>query len=262
MKAFLGLMKKEFLISRSIFLTWLVLCTLLIGFQVLMAIRYGNLMDIAPTFLLLFPFHLLFMPLLFWIMLRVEGTTQLWLFNPNSSFTLVSAKLLTVILLILFSLIFNILMGVMIFLFATDNGFLSYFLSIDTAKIIIIILLSGLYYSFWVLFLWTVYHSLAHVPVIKNFRGLIIAGILIGFNLFETYLFHHNEFVKNFVNNSPTIFGVNKPYESEPGLFIGYHFDAVPLVLLLYDGLLMALLFFISNRFLDKKVEAGNVKGI
>jgi|GEM_PF-803859 len=263
MKAFAGLMKKEFILSKFNILSWLIPIFIFFGFQMFFGIRSGESSFLLPLLFMLLPLHIFFLPLITWHSLRTEGTTQLWLYNPNSTYKLVGAKLLTGTVHQLISQILTVLLTILIFLLMDYQDFVSFYLSANTLKIFSVILLGSLYYAFWVLFLWTVYHSLANFPIIRHLRWLIVAAIFIVYQWLETYI-KGLDIVSDFINSSPTLFnglgGEEFLLSENTSLF--YSFEPVPVVIPLYHLLLVIILFIASCWLLDKKVEVGNGKGI
>ena len=92
MNAFIGLVKKDMLISRFWYSTWLIFLSLLMVAGSVFANKLNEPDLVLPILVTLMPLHVFFMPIMMYSLLRTEGKTQLWLYNPQSSVKLLLAK--------------------------------------------------------------------------------------------------------------------------------------------------------------------------
>lgn len=187
MKPFMGLMKKEWKLGRKS-LVWLLLLQMVL---VLITYLLGNhyhlpgIMFVGVIPLLMI--HILMVPAMLLTLLNVEGKSQLWLHNPQSSILLLGSKLLTGLGLHLISLLFSaVVLVVMVLSNEKMQGYGIYEIGIVLSVITVI----SLVIAVQCLLLWVVYHALAKFPQIKNIRWLIVIILFFGIN----YLL---EFIQN-----------------------------------------------------------------
>ncbi|WP_370296186.1 hypothetical protein [Rossellomorea marisflavi] len=255
MKAFRGLLWKDFHTSKVWFIGWLaiILVVYSLGFG---AGEYFDEKGIPVGFaIMLGVFHFAFLPVIVYSMLRLEGKTQLWLHTPLSGFTLLSSKLLVALVYLIISLLLVDLLGFISFSRLPDIG---YWPVKEGVYFNIGVLLLGLNMSGWLIFFWTVYHSMGKFPAIKNIRWLILAGLWILYTSVTTFVTSLKP-VENFVNNTwvvdlPASFFFTIGSGGEDS---GFNIDIIPLPLLpfIWEGVMWLVLFIISCRLLDRRIE-------
>ena len=215
---------------------------------------------VIPAYLMLMSMNLLVMPILLIHVLNIEGKTQLWLYNPQSSYKLLMSKLSASAVLQLVSQSIFALMGYVMVRLLINKGLFSSindFLPLKQGFYIHAGLFStSVYMGIWVVFLWCIYHSLGKYPAIRNFRWLAVLLVWGLLNVMETFMLKLNLFNnKEFSFNAEFKASPNMDYETGSGWFIAYDSTMLPIPLILYYIIVAIALFFIASRLLDKKVE-------
>lgn len=257
MFAFQGLLKKDFGISKFWFLLWLIFLVIFLLIPLGLEIYFHKPLTILPVaVILLLGGHVFFLPGMLLSMLRLEGKTQLWLYNPQNSKALFLSKIAVSSIYQLIAQVFLTGVGLLIYLFNKSHFY------IDTADLFIAItvlnvclLLFGIYISCWAIFYWTVYHSLGKFPVIKNWRWLVMLLLFFVFNTI-TALLARFEFLKEIINKwkIPLPLGVDTNVK-QGGWEIYLNSTDIPVVGLVIYVIVAFSLFLISCWLLDRKVE-------
>lgn len=258
MKPFLGLLKKDGMILQFWYMMWFVLSVggMIIAF--FFSKKFDEPLVTLPIIFFLFFFHLYLMPLMMMSMLRMEGKTQMWLHNPQSSYQLLFSKLCVVVgyqmisqllvnlyFLLLYKWYFNEQMIQKLNLmfnfkhFCVLNGF---------------VLGTALYFTLWIIFLWTVYHSLSKFPALKHLRWLVIV-LIIGVYHFLGYLSQKFGFNDYIFGLWKVEFYSNKTYENGVGLDAAVTSLEIPASFYFYYVIPCIILFFVAGKLLDRKVE-------
>ena len=211
---------------------------------------------VLPLLVTLMPLHLFFMPIMMYSLLRTEGKTQLWLYNPQSSVKLLLAKCKA-------TFIFQIISQALVI----SYGFimLNWFVNQNASEAISIkallltnaaVLAGGFYLMIWIIFLWTVYHSLGRYPALKRFRWLVVILVLFAYNLIET-LFIKLKLIQSYLFNWTTTVdtALYVGYEKTTGWTMVYEKIPVPIIPVIIYSFLALILFLIASKLLDKKVE-------
>ena len=184
MKPFLGLMKKEWKLGRKS-LVWLLLLQMvlvLITFLLFNHYHVPGIMFVGIIPLLMI--HIFMIPAMLLTLLNVEGKSQLWLHNPQSSSLLLGTKLLTGLGLHLISL----LLSAGVFVFALNSSSLLSNVQMqgygffELGTILGVITIISLFLAVECLLLWVIYHALVKFPSMKNVRWLIITLLFLGIN--------------------------------------------------------------------------------
>lgn len=214
---------------------------------------------LVPIYIMLLGLQLLLAPIMLLSALRQEGKTQLWLYNPQSSKKLILAKMSAVFTFQVVSQLIMALYAFVIMTFLTYKGeinTLSELLSFKPGLLIHLgILSASLYFSFWITFLWTVYHSLGKYPAIRNFRWLIIILIWGAFNTIEGILSRTQVMQQLFSFTANIDVTPKMDYEQGSGWNINYTDVPIPIIpIILYAIISIALILF-ASRLLDRKVE-------
>lgn len=256
MNPFIGLLKKEMLISRFWYITFLVIIFIMMVAGALLVNRTGEPSLVLPMFALFIPLQMFFIPITVYSLLRKEGRTQLWLYNPQSSVKLLLAKITSAIF---FQIIFQFLFFFMgsLLLKLTLNEHLANILPMKTLILLNTAFISiGLYSTMWIIFLWTVYHSLGKYPSWKNFSWLAVVLIVITYNTLE-YLLFKIGFIRDRIFQMTKIvdLSIGTTYEHGSGWSIVYEPVPVPIIPTIFYAILSLILFLISSKLLDQKVE-------
>jgi|SRR5579875_57528 len=257
MSAFQGLLKKDFDISKFWFLLWGIVIVLLLIISRAMEIYFHTPLTFLPfTVMMLFGFHIFFLPAMLLSMLHLEGKTQFWLYNPQSSKVLLLSKIIVCFIYQLIAQIFLTAIGLMIYQIHKAQ------FMIETASLMkgitiinIGLLLAGLYFSCLFMFFWAIYHSLKKFPALKNWRWLVIVLVFLIYDIILTLL-SKIEFLREIVQkwSIPVTMDLQLHYEKGAWKFLLNTTDIPILELVLY--VIEALcLFLISCWLLDRKVE-------
>ncbi|MBS4179316.1 hypothetical protein [Lederbergia citrea] len=252
MKSFIGLLKKEMLISRFWYITYLIIILVGLTGGAFFANRVDEPSMIGPMIIMFMPLQLFFLPLMVHSLLKTEGRTQLWLYNPQSSVKLLLAKVTTALMFQIISQILWISCGsIMMKLLNNQN--------ISWKAIILTnvgLLSVGLYLTIWVIFLWTIYHSLGKFPSLRKFRWLAVLLVIIVYNTLETLFikigFIHDRVFKLTTSVNTTL---GFTYKNDTGWTIIYEPIPVPILPIIFYTILSFILFIIASKLLDKKVE-------
>lgn len=253
MTAFKGLLKKDFHITRFWFFTWLIVMLLLMLASIVISIRIDEPMITVGLVFMLLAGHIVFLPLSLLTSLRLEGKTQIWLYNPQSSRILILSKIAVSLISMLISLVVIALFCQFVVRYiAIDpkSGILNVLLWADISIISI-----GLYFSCWILFYWSIYHSLSKFPAIRKFKWLVIILTIFICNTIEASLLKIKWFV-TWINKWKISIPLDRSFN--------YHHHAwhtrvenvdiaiLPIVLYAIVGII---LFLLSSWLLDRKVE-------
>lgn len=260
MNAFIGLLKKDLSLMKFWYIVWLTFMFLgMIGIYVLSV--YTSEPSISVPFLVtMAAFHVFLAPISLLTILNIEGKTQLWLYNPQGSVKLLLSKISAAAIIQFIAQLFISLYGLFVMKILLNNGLIDSFSSFLPLKQGFLMQLgifgASMYISIWVIFLWTIYHSLGKFPGIKNFRWLAVILVWGAYNLLEMLLVKTKLF-----NNELFSFAINvnispkMDYQNSNGWNIIYTDASVPLVTILLYIILSVIFFLLASWLLDRKVE-------
>jgi hypothetical protein len=258
MKPFQGLLKKDFRISRVLFLTWLGAVILMMVFGLGLSAYTSQPAGTFPVIVVISFAHIAFAPVMMFAFLTIEAKNQLWLYSPRRGTTLLLSKLavifsyqlITQILLTLFAVISLFWFGRS----AYEQIGISNF--VETMAIINLILIGfGLYFTCWFTFLWTVYQALKRNTKTLPFRLFITIIIMMAYNLLETLVIRI-EALKEFVLQYKIEIFSNGYLNYENGNWRAIlDTTEIPIIPLIYYALLTIVLFLVAARILERKVE-------
>lgn len=259
MNAFIGLVKKDMAIARFGYLAWLVMSLFIfLGSFPLSKYFDERIVIVAITFTI-FVAHIAFLPGTMIGTLKTEGKTQLWLHSPQSSTKLLLSKLVSsLIFQILSQCIVTVYCLIAVHLFNKHEILSKLIEKFEVTEILLIngiILLVSLYLSICVIFYWTIYHSLSQYPMIKRFRWLVLLLIYIAFNVIEASLIKIpivKEWIMKWTVEIKSSFNL---HYSPTGWGVELFIRQLPVVPLILYALLALVLFIISSKLLDRKVE-------
>ncbi|MEH7524697.1 hypothetical protein V7149_15675 [Bacillus sp. JJ1503] len=202
MLAFKGLIIKEIKLTKS----WFMVGIGILFFSFIAGIGLMHYFEESVIFpiisIMIVVGHVFYLPAYLINSLNIEGHSQLWLHNPNHGAKLFLAKLSagTVYFLISFSIAlliadwqvnhstyaesFNQFAGEPL----PNLGFIGLALA-----------LISIYLGIWVLFYWSLYHSIKGVPSLKPFRWPILIGIWVVLTAASNYI-QNLPFYKKFIN--------------------------------------------------------------
>lgn len=250
---FTGLLRKDWMLSQTWFLRnllvvfgiWLV--SIAIG-------QYFNELEI-PFYALGFIVSLhVFYPL--WHILTslsYEAKTQVWLHNPNSMVLLIGSKLIMAVVSALLSILLSTLLyGISILLFKNllEMGF-SDFVNVTTG-----VWLASIYIGVWAIFYWSIYCTL-----IMKMKNKVIVSIIVAVLAYATMI-PHTLFSSSALYTTLLEFGpipINL-YQSiftnnEDEILYEFALNNASIGLLVFYGGIALLLFLVSARLVNKKVE-------
>ncbi|MFJ7728705.1 hypothetical protein ACIQXV_21540 [Neobacillus sp. NPDC097160] len=260
MDALIGLLKKDLTLMRFWYIVWLVFTALSMGGGYILSNWIAEPSVIVPIFVMLAGIHIFLMPIIILQTLRIEGKTQIWLYNPQSSQKLLFSKISAAFLLQIISQCLLSLYGVFVTSILVKHGLIGSFREFLPIKQGLFfhggMLSISIYISLWVIFLWTVYHSLGKYPKVKNFRWLVVLLVWGSYNVFEALLVKLQVLPQELFT-----FGINLQvapsmnYDLQNGWEIKYMSASLPIIPIILYTILTIILFFIASRLLDKKVE-------
>ncbi|MBS4220384.1 hypothetical protein KHA96_18955 [Bacillus sp. FJAT-49711] len=260
MTAFWGLMKKDMLLMRFWYITWLIFSFLsMVGGFVLQE-YWDEPSIVVPIYIMLMSIHLFVMPMMILHVLNIEGKTQIWLYNPQNSKKLLLAKISAAALLQILSQLLLVVYGIILMQFLMRIGLISEFkdfLPIQQGFLFhIAIFATSLYIVIWIVFLWTIYHSLGKFPALKNFRWLIVFLVWVVFGILESLLVRLNVLGDSFFSLTANVnIGPSMDYVKDNGWTIVYTDIPVPIIPIFLYITFSIILFLIASRLLDRKVE-------
>ncbi|WP_462410486.1 hypothetical protein [Neobacillus sp. Marseille-QA0830] len=257
MSAFQGLLKKDFAISKVWFFSWIILISTFLCLPLALEVYFESPLSFLPiAVVLVLLFHAVFLPCMLLSMLRLEGKTQLWLYNPQSSKALLLSKLLICFFYQVAAQVYITAVGLVLYQFYKNQIHIESFdLSAGTMIFNAGLLLFSLYVSFWAMLYWTVFHSLGKFQAIKSWRWLALLLLFFLFNAISTFL-EKIELLREIVHKwtIPVLAGVQYTYRQD-GWEINLNSMDIPVLGLLTYTLLSIGLFLISCWLLDRKVE-------
>lgn len=258
MKPFLGLMKKEWKLGRKS-LVWLLLLQMVL---VLITYLLGNhyqvpgimFVGIIPLLLI----HILMVPVMLLTLLNVEGKSQLWLHNPQSSILLLGSKLLTGLGLHLISLLFSAVVLVLALMNSSSmlsNEQMQGYGIFELGTVLGVITIFSLFLAVECLLLWVIYHALVKFPQIKNVRWLIITILFFGINFLlnffqDTALYQSLDEIARVTIFQFNSFSVDTDEFSLAGEVIDFS-----LLTFSIDTLFVVGLFYLACWVFDRKLE-------
>jgi len=257
MTAFKGLLMKDFYISRN----WFMAC--LIGDAVFLLIPFvvGTYVDVPLSFIpivliMVLGFHIFLLPAMLIQMLQLEGKTQLWLYNSQSSSKLLLSKLVVCFGYQLISQLFLTVIGLVIFMFLRDEiPFGTSFIFKGIVLLNTALLGIGLYLACWVMFYWCIYHSLGKFPMFKSFRWIILILIFFSYNAIQAMLGKIG-LLREIANQWTVSPMLNQEFTYEQGSWTAeINPMEFPVFILILYILLAFSLFLFSSWLLDRKVE-------
>ncbi|WP_144461330.1 hypothetical protein [Siminovitchia fortis] len=259
MKAFIGLLRKDLTIIRNWYLTWFAFMLVgMVGIYVF-SVYVSEPSIPVPFLVMMASLHLLLAPLTMLTALNSEGKTQLWLYNPQSSAKLLLSKLSAAAVIQLLAQFFILLYAFFVMKILLANGLIDSYNSFLPVKQGLFMQLGifavAIYFSVWVIFLWTLYHLLGKYPAIKNFRWLAVLLVWFAFGFLETLLSKTKLFKKEMffsvnINISPKM-----DYGTHNSWNIVYTDAHIPLLIIGLYAVVAIIVFLLASWLLDRKVE-------
>ncbi|WP_421380080.1 hypothetical protein ACOJQI_17015 [Bacillus salacetis] len=253
MKAFKGLLWKDYSISKLGFFGWLALLLFFYVIGVGLAGYYGY-----PELSVVIVFmeglaHMIFMPLILLNMLMVEGRTQLWLHSIQPGWKLLLSKFLVAFSYSIVSFLFVDLLGVISLTWQEAD--ILYLPWKESVFFNIAVTSSAVYFSCWVFFYWTVYYGLAKSPLLKKFRWFILVLILVLHQVISSLLVAIDWF-REFMNLWTIKVRGSFFIEAGPENFsTGSEIIHLPVIPFILYAVLTVIIFLTASWILERKVE-------
>ncbi|NPC91975.1 hypothetical protein HOO54_07050 [Bacillus sp. WMMC1349] len=255
MKVFSGLLKKDIVISRFWSIIWLILTILIMIGSSLIAYYEHEPLFMFGLLVFLLLCQSFYSPSIMLSQLRLEGKTQIWLYNPNNSFVLLLSKLAAAAVYQLIAQLIILIFGIIV-----RNQLVT--ISIGLYSMWDLLLMNGLVFfwgmllSMWVMLMWTVYQVLGKYSVLKKVRWLIVCVLFYSYSLIEYYALG-NRFIKQVWDlwNIPVKADFDFEYHEASGWSVTFSQVNLPGNMLIYYAVLAVCLFYFSGKLLAKKVE-------
>jgi hypothetical protein len=260
MMAFKGMLMKDWILGRRnlAFAALLQLAAVFIAYLLAHFFHEPGVLFLSGFLIIMF--HGISFTVLLLSFLNLEGKTQLWLYNPNSTWVLLGAKMTISLLFQIISVLFACCVGYIVLHFLPK---LFDYPSIkevpgmgDLLAIAAEVTLSGIALTVLIMFLWVVYHSLKQVRFIKHIRWLIVFLLFILLTISWSFLMG-SHFMAGLQDIAVITFDTRSGFNlSETGglEFEVTHNQISPFAILLYI-VALGVLFWLSALTLDRKVE-------
>lgn len=262
MRAFIGLVKKDMLLARLGCILWLIGVVLMLLSGYISAVRTGEPLIVIPFLFATAFAHIIFAPIAMLSLLRIEGKTQLWLYNPQGSMKLLLAKSTTVVIYQIISQVLTTIGAFAIVKWLGENNVRAELIDLFTFKNFFLLNTAffavALYLSIWIAFLWVVYHSLSKYPVIRKLRWLVIILIVLTSNVIETLFVRVDALRNNILRWEVKLTSISSiQYDETRGWeAITNPIDiGLPVLPVMMYSVLALILFYTASVLLDKKVE-------
>lgn len=253
MKAFKGLLRKDLKITIGYFYTILIFMAIAYAAGWFLSGYYSTSMLAGTISIALIIAHVIYLPGSLLTSLNLEGKTQLWLHNPASSVQLLLSKLMACSILSLCSAVLITIITIISLLPIAE--FQEMFTAFDIVFMAAAIWLISFYLSIWVIFYWTVYHSLGAILWLKKFRWIILIAFFYGWELLKEQ-FGKISFIKDLKEIG--MFNLGRAFQMETGMnSFQATFEATDISVFVLAGycLTALVIFWVSSWLLDKKVE-------
>ncbi|WP_419881625.1 hypothetical protein ACN6MY_19325 [Peribacillus sp. B-H-3] len=260
MFAFKGLLKKEWLIGKKMLyvLLFLQAAFFVIGYASSWYFRSSSVFTLMMFVMILF--HMGGIPAFLCYLLSADGKSQLWLHNPNSSWLLLGAKLIMSLVFHFLSILAACFLAYVVLHFSED-------IFRGAAKVIdepalgdllalaVTVTASSLFIGSIVLLLWTLYHSLARVRLVRKVRWLAaflgFAAITVLWNWMTTFAFYKKmESIGSFHFHTAGKFEITAHSVSFSAAE-----NSSSIMILALRVIFFVFAFWLSARLFDRKIE-------
>ncbi|PLR95115.1 hypothetical protein [Bacillus sp. T33-2] len=253
-----GLLKKDYRISRVMFLIWLAVVLICMALGLGLSAYWAQPVGTLPVFVLLVVAQFAFAPIMMLVMLNIEAKNQLWLYSPQPGYMLLLSKYAVILSYqVGIQLILSMYEAVSLFWFgrsAFEQLSVSVFLQM-MGYINLLIILMGFFFTSWTTFLWTVFQYLKSSQRLRPFRWIVIVLIFIAYNLFETVIVKIAP-VKKWISQYKIKMISDASLKYEEGKWSAFFESSeMPVIPIFYYIILAFILFYVSARLLERKVE-------
>ena len=260
--AFKGLYWKDLKILKYEFYSGIGLMVFMfvVGFALM---KYFNEPGIfAVISFMVYLLHALYLPIYLLSSLRTEGKTQLWLHNPNSGSKLFLAKIAAGLTLYMVSFLIVLMITYWTINLAMATGLFLEFQDYVFRGLVLLgisITFMTIFLGIWVIFYWTVYHSMKNIPYVKNIRWLIIVAIWMAFTALGNYISFH-PFYKKITQIGSIQINVLQGMSFEAEQYSASITPAIATIHVsivngLLEIILLTIVFLFSVWLLERKVE-------
>ncbi|MFD0048054.1 hypothetical protein ACFVHQ_01730 [Actinomycetes bacterium NPDC127524] len=260
MFALKGLLKKEWLIGKKMLyvLLFLQAALFIIGYASSWYFRNSSVFTLMMFGMILF--HMGGIPAFLCYLLSADGKTQLWLHNPNSSWLLLGAKLIMSLVLHFLSILAACFLAFVVLHFSEDifRGGAKIIGEPTFGELLMFaatVSVSSLFIGGIVLLLWTLYHSLARVRIVRKVRWLAailgFAAITVLWNWMTTFAFYKKmESIGSFHFHTVSNFKITS---HSVGFLAAENSSSIMILALRTIFFIFA--FWLSARLFDRKIE-------
>jgi hypothetical protein len=183
-----ALFRKDFRLTRTVFFVGLIINFLFLLLTLYVENKTGDTLYMFIPLLVAVALHMLYVPIMVFISLRVEANQQnFWLHNPQSSATLLLSKVLNGVVMALISLAVLYMMAGWLII-SRFNLIEEYWRDTWLAALLMVphIIAISITNAIWVIFLWSLYYALRNR--IGRWTSLVLLGaIIIPWRIFATF---------------------------------------------------------------------------
>jgi len=251
--SFNGLLKKDLKLGLPFLYTILLIMGLGMVTAIGFAGYYQSFVLVAILAISLCFAHLFFLPAFLLTSLNIEGRTQLWLHNPNSSIKLLLSKWIAGFLYSLGSL--SLIFIVAVISIANAGEFQLAFNQSDLFFMCLVILGMSIYFSSWIFFYWALYHSMKRIAWMNKIRWLLLILLWNSWNL-AVYWFNRIPIIDALKRKS--VISVDHTFTFEGNQhFFQASIERTDISIFTLLGYLIAFIavFLAASWLLEKKVE-------
>lgn len=245
MIAWVGLLKKDFKLTKTVFFAGLAINFLMLMLALYVGSKAEDKLFIFIPLLVAVALHVIYFPIMLFISLKTESNQlHLWLHNPQPASTLLLSKIMNGLMMLVISLISLYVMAGLLSI-PKFSLFKAYWTDTWTAGLLIFfhIIVVSIYFGIGVILLWSLYQFFKYR--IGRLRWLVIIGVVIIpcliLELFQSTALYVLLTGWGSINYTFPTFPVD-PIQAYAGEY-------------LYNLLLIIGLFYLSTWIIDKKVE-------
>lgn len=248
-----GLIKKDLKLGIPVLYTMLLIMGLGIITVIGLAVYYKSFVLVPVLTIALCFVHIFFLPSFLLTLLNIEGKTQLWLHNPNSSMKLLLSKWIAGFLFSLLSLSIAFIAAVISI--GKAGEFQLAFNQFDLFLMCLVVLGISIYFSSWIFFYWTLYHSMKRVRWMYKIRWILLIFIWNGWNM-AVYWFNQIPIIDTLKKKSVITIDHVFAFKANQNSFHA-SIESTDLSIFTLLGYLLAFVaaFFAASWLLEKKVE-------
>lgn len=255
MSAFKGLYLKDLKISASTFFIGIILLNLITLISLGLKEYFDEPMIPAVIFFVVVILHAFYLPGMLLSSLQIEGQSQLWLHNPNSTIKLLLSKIAAGLTYYAVSIAASMLLARLSVSGLELSNELSGFSEMVNENLFVMvggITLASIYINVWILFYWSLYHSLKVVPILNQIRWLVLLIVWIVLTTIGNFL-SNTPFVRVMKNKGTFNISV---FETEmSGNSVSAQMASINITTIIVYILLTIGVFLASVWLLERKVE-------